>query len=356
METIPLGAQLSTWENLTLAWQNASRGKRGRAATAAFELYLGDHLVRLQRELAAQTWQPGGYYSFYIHEPKRRLISAAPFSDRVVHHALCNLTTPIFERRLNFDCYANRPGKGTHRALDRCQQFARRYRYCLPCDVVQFFPSIDHEVLRGILQRMLPDAGLSWLIERILASGVGVLSEEYQMVYFPGDDLFARSRARGLPIGNLTSQWWANCYLAPLDDFIKRELHVPGYVRYVDDFILFGENKAQLWQWRAALIQRLQRFRLTIHEASAIPRPVTEGIPFLGFIVYPYRRRLKPRKGYFFRRSLKHLLEEQAPQWQVNASLQGWINHVRYATTVGLRKAVLADCGLLAMEAPDVER
>jgi hypothetical protein len=351
-----LNVQLSTWENLTLAWQNASRGKRGRAATAAFELYLGDHLVQIQRELTSQTWQPGGYHSFYIHEPKRRLISAAPFRDRVVHHALCNLTTPIFERRLNFDCYANRPGKGTHRALDRCQQFARRYRYCLPCDVVQFFPAIDHAVLREILQRMLPDASLYWLIERILASGVGVLSEEYQMVYFPGDDLFARSRPRGLPIGNLTSQWWANCYLAPFDDFIKRELRVPGYVRYVDDFILFGDDKAQLWQWRAALIRRLQRFRLTIHEASAIPRPVTEGIPFLGFSVYPYQRRLKPRKGYFFRRKLKHLLEKQTPQWQVKASLQGWINHVRYANTVGLRKAVLGDCGLLAVEVPDVER
>lgn len=339
--------ELATWENLTLAYQNASRGKRGRAATAAFELYLGDHLVDLKRELNGQTWQPGGYHSFYIHEPKRRLISAAPFRDRVVHHALCNLTIPIFERRLNFDSYANRPGKGTHRALDRCQFFARRYRFCLPCDVVQFFPAIDHAVLRSILRRMLPDGSLFWLIDRLLASGNGVLAGEYQMVYFPGDDLFSAIRARGLPIGNLTSQWWANCYLAPFDDFIKRELHVPGYVRYVDDFLLFGNDKEQLWQWRSALIERLQRFRLTIHAESAVPRPVTEGISFLGFIVFPRRRRLKARRGYFFRRKLKNLVQHNAPTQQIKASLQGWVNHVRYANTVGLRKAVLGRSGLL---------
>ena len=342
---------LATWENLTSAWQNASRGKRGRSATAAFELYLGDHLVQLKDELGSRTWRPGGYHSFYIHEPKQRLISAAPFRDRVVHHALCNLTTPIFERRLNFDCYANRPGKGTHRAIDRCQQFARRYRYCLPCDIVQFFPSIDHAVLRSGLRRILPDDSLFWLIDSILASGAGVLADEYQMVYFPGDDLLAACRPRGLPIGNLTSQWWANCYLAPLDDFIKRELRAPGYVRYVDDLILFSDDKAQLWQWRKALVERLQRLRLTIHAGAAIPRPVSEGISFLGFIVFPHRRRLKPRKGYFFRRKLKHLLTLSPPAAQLKAALQGWINHARYANTTGLRKALLVDCGLLAREA-----
>ena len=345
--------QLATWENLSLAYQNASRGKRGRAATAAFELYLGDHLVQLRDELGDQTWQPGGYQSFYIHEPKKRLISAAPFQDRVVHHALCNLTVPHFERRLYFDCYANRPGKGTHRALDRCQQFARRYRFCLPCDIVQFFPAIDHAVLRSILQRMLPDASLFWLIDRILSSGARVLAEEYRMVFFPGDEescSFAAARPRGLPIGNLTSQWWANCYLSPFDEFIKRELRVPGYLRYVDDFILFGYDKARLWQQRSALIERLQRFRLIIHEASSVPRPVEEGISFLGFILFPQKRRLKASKRYHFRRKLNSMIKRFAPEKQIQASLQGWINHVRYANTIGLRKAVIAESGLLTAE------
>ena len=200
------------WDNLCLAYRNASRGKRGHADVAAFELYLTDNLLALQDELQTRRYQPGAYHSFYIREPKRRLISAAPFRDRVVHHALCQVTVPYFERLFIPDSYANRVGKGTHRALDRCQQFARRCRYVLPCDIVQFFPAIDHAMLRETLSAMLPATDCHWLVERILESGRGVLSEEYTMTYFPGDDLFAALRPRGLPIGNLTSQWWANCY------------------------------------------------------------------------------------------------------------------------------------------------
>ena len=341
---------LIDWENLCLAYQNAARGKRGKQAAAVFELYLADELLKLEDELRDKIYQPGDYHSFHIHEPKRRLISAAPFRDRVVHHALCNVSVSYFEKPMIAGSYANRPGKGTHRALDRCQQFARRYRYCLPCDMRQFFPSIDHAILASILQGMLPDDSLAWLVERILRSGEGVLSEEYSMVYFPGDDLLAAGRQRGLPIGNLTSQWWANCYLTPFDHFVQRELSCRGYLRYVDDFLLFSDDKCQLKEWRAALIERLERYRLTIHEECAAARPVTEGISFLGFIVFPDRRRLKARRGWSYRRKLK-ALAQHAPPEEVHASLQGWINHVRYGNTVGLRKAVLAECGLLAEEA-----
>jgi hypothetical protein len=143
-----------------------------------------------------------------------------------------------------------------------------------------------------------------WLVDQILASGEGVLSEEYTPVWFPGDDLFAVNRPRGLPICNLTSQFWANCYLNPFDHFVKRELGCPGYARYVDDFLLFGDDKRMLWQWREAIIARLARFRLTLHVGRAHPRPVTDGIPFLGFEVFPDRRRLKRRKGLAFARRL----------------------------------------------------
>jgi hypothetical protein len=287
---------------------------------------------------------PGRYQSFYIHEPKRRLISAAPFRDRVVHHALCNLIEPIFERSFIFDSFANREGKGTHRALARSQGFARRYAYVLQCDIRQFFPSIDHAILRGILARKIADHQLLWLIERILKSGVGVLSEEYQMVYFPGDDLLAVLRPRGLPIGNLTSQFWANVYLNPLDHFIKRTLRCPAYLRYVDDLLLFSDDKGQLWEWQAALTQRLAALRLTAHP-GAHPKPVGEGISFLGFVLFPQRRRLKRRKGIYYQRKLRALLAAYArgeiPLETVTASVQGWVNHVRYGNTVGLRKAVL---------------
>ncbi len=129
--------------------------------------------MALQAELLAGTYHPGPYHSFYIHEPKRRLISAAPFRDRVVHHALCNLIEPIFERRFIFDSYANRVGKGTHRALDRAQQFARRYPYALQLDLVQFFPSIDHALLRQALARVIGDEQVLALCDVILASGRG---------------------------------------------------------------------------------------------------------------------------------------------------------------------------------------
>lgn len=337
--------QLYSWTNLLLAYTKASRGKRGLPGVAAFEQRLEDHLLELKGELMSQTYRPGRYCSFYIHDPKRRLISAAPFRDRVVHHALCNLIEPIFERSFIFDSYANRVGKGTHRALDRCQEFARRYPYVLQLDVTQFFPAIDHALLREMLARPVTDPRVLWLIDRILESGVGVLSQDYTMAYFSGDDLWAANRPRGLPIGNLTSQFWANCYLNPFDHFVKRDLRCPAYLRYVDDVLLFGDDKTMLWEWKAASVERLAGLRLTLHP-GAHPHPVTEGIPFLGFQVFPDRRRLKRRKGVHFARRLRASVQAYATGElaleDLTARVQGWVNHTRYGNTVGLRKAVLS--------------
>lgn len=347
--TLKMYTHLYSWNNLCLAYRNAARGKRGKPPAAGFEYLLEDNLIQLQKELQAKTYQPGAYHSFYIHEPKHRLISAAPFRDRVVHHALCNIIEPRFERSFIHDSYANRVGKGTHRALDRCQQFARQYRYVLQCDLRQFFPSIDHAVLRRILARKIEDNETFWLVDKILKSGQGVLSKEYEMVYFLNDDLFAANRPRGLPIGNLTSQFWANCYLNPFDHFIKRELRCKAYLRYVDDFILFADDKETLWGWKTSLEERLTRLRLSIH-SGAHPRPVTEGIPFLGFVIYPHQRQLKRRKGLHYRRKLLTLLKAynrgEIELKEVESSIQGWINHARYGNTVGLRKAILNQCVL----------
>jgi retron-type reverse transcriptase len=336
---------LTSWNNLLHAYKRASAGKRGHPNVAAFEYRVEDNLFRLQHELRTKTYRPGKYDSFYIHEPKRRLISAAPFHDRVVHHALCNIIEPIFERSFIFDSYANRVGKGTHRALDRCQEFARRYKLVMPLDLRQFFPSIDYAILRDELTRKISDPQVLWLIDQILASGEGVLSEAYDMVYFPGDDLFAVNRPRGLPIGNLTSQFWANVYLNAFDHFVKRELRCQAYLRYVDDLLFFDDDKATLWMWKTPIEERLARLRVTIHP-GAHPRPVSEGTPFLGFIVYPQRRRLKRRKGIHFQCKLRDLRaayhDGEISLADVTASVRGWINHVRYGNTVGLRKAVLA--------------
>jgi retron-type reverse transcriptase len=341
-----LHERICDWENLRLAYANASRGKRGRGATAEFESLLADHLLELEQELREQTYQPGEYSNFYIHEPKKRLISAAPFRDRVVHHALCSATVPYFEKLFIADSYANRVGKGTHRAIDRCQQFARKYKYVLQCDLARFFPSIDHEILRETLKAMLPDESALWLVDRILASGQGVLAGEYEMVYFPEDDLLAANRPRGLPIGNLTSQLWANCYLNPFDHFVRRELGCTAYLRYVDDFLLFGNEKGELMQWRNAIAARLEKLRLTIHIGSAHPRPVVNGIPFLGFVIFPDHRRVKQRKSFAYRRKLWHLIRSGSRQ-TIRDSVQGWINHVRYADTFHLRETLLSEAGLL---------
>lgn len=336
--------KLCSWDNLLLAYRKAAKGKRGHPNVAEFEYRLEENLLEIQRDLRDQAYQPGPYASFHIHEPKRRLISAAPFRDRVVHHALCNLIEPLFERSFIFDSYANRLAKGTHRALDRAQEFSCRFPYVLQCDVRQFFPSIDHSVLHEILSRKVMDKNVLWLCDRILASGVGVLSEVYEMNYFPGDELFAVSRPRGLPIGNLTSQFWGNVYLNGFDHFVKRGLRCPAYLRYVDDFLLFGNDKATLWGWKGKIEERLARLRLTVHPA-AHPVPVTEGFSFLGFRIFPERRRLKRRKGLYYQRKLRTMqrdyLAGKLTFEQMTASVQGWVNHARYANTVGLRKSML---------------
>jgi len=339
-------ARLCAWGNLLEAYRKAARGKRGHSAAATFEHRLADRLLELKDELERQTYRPGGYVHFHIHEPKRRKISAAPFRDRVVHHALCNVIEPRFERLFIADSYANRVGKGTHRAVERLQQFARRYRYALRADIVQHFPSIDHQILLHTLRRVVPEDDVMALVDVVLASGAGVLDDEHQMVWFPGDDLLAACRPRGLPIGNLTSQFWSNCYLHPFDQFVTRELRCGAYLRYVDDFALFSDSKAELWAWKRAVVERLGRLRLVIHEAATQVTPVARGIPWLGFVVYPTHRRVKARKVRCATRRLHERLDAYRAGHisfgELDASVKGWINHVRYADTWGLRRHMFA--------------
>lgn len=312
---------------------------------ARFEDRLADHLLEIQSGLTQGDWEPGGYVQFQIAEPKRRLISAAPFRDRVVHHALCNIIEPLFEARFIPDSYANRIGKGTHRAVARCQEMARKHRYVLRLDIVKHFPAIDHQVLSRGLERVIRDERTMGLVDKILASGAGILDQEYRPPLFPGDDLLAACRPRGLPIGNLTSQFWSNCHLHPLDLYVKRELGCRAYLRYVDDFCLFHDSKAQLYAWKRGIIERLAGLRLQVHEREGQVLPVRCGIPWLGFIVYPSHRRVKGRKVVEATRRLGARFDA----WQqgrisfgeFDASVRGWIAHVRYADSWGLRRHVL---------------
>jgi retron-type reverse transcriptase len=336
--------QICTFENLYLAFRAAARGKRGKADVAAFERDLEPNLFDLQEELSTQTYRPSAYFHFPIRDPKPRIISAAPFRDRVVHHALVRVIEPIFERRFIHDSYACRVGKGTHRAIDRCQHFARRFRYVLQCDLIHFFPSIDHAILRDILARLIADARTMWLVDQIIDSGRDV-PNRYPPTYFPGDDLFAANRPHSLPIGNLTSQFWANCYVDPLDQFIKRELKCRGYVRYVDDLLLFADDKRTLWRWKATVVDFLTELRLRLHDRESTVYPVTNGIPFLGFRIYPDKRLLKRRNGVAFARRFRALRAALAAgditHDQLHQSLQGWLAHASHGDTEGLRRALV---------------
>jgi retron-type reverse transcriptase len=179
--------RIYNFHNLLAAFEKARKGKRTQPGVAAFEYNLERELLSLERTLRDETYRPGKYTSFYIYEPKRRKISAAPFRDRVVHHALINVIGPIYERQFIYDSYANQLGKGTHRAIERCSHFLRRYDYVLKADVAQYFPSVDHGILRGILARPLRDERVLKLIDLILASGAGILASEYTPHWFVED-------------------------------------------------------------------------------------------------------------------------------------------------------------------------
>lgn len=313
---------------------------------AAFEHQVADHLLELSDDLQSGRYAPQPYTHFYIHEPKRRRISAAAFRDRVVHHALCQVIEPRFERVFVPASYANRVGKGTHRAVQRLRQLAANHRWVLRGDIRQHFASIDHAVLMEALRTHIPEPDVMQLIAVILAGGEGAPGDDLAPAYFAGDDLLAACRPRGLPIGNLTSQFWSNCYLHGLDLFAQRELGCRAYVRYVDDFALFSSDREELWAWKVALIERLARLRLTLHENSTQVAPTRAGIPWLGFVVFPDHIRVKARK---VRHGTRRLAAQYAA-WhsgeisfgEFDASVQGWINHVRYADSWGLREHVLA--------------
>lgn len=339
-----LWPQVVAWENLVEAYRRCRRRKRSKPEAAAFEFAWESELLTLQRELIDGSYMPGPYVNFYIFEPKKRKISAAPFRDRVVHHAVVSILEPLFERRFIFDSYACRRGKGTHRAADRAQEYLRRYRYYLKTDVVRFFPNVDHDVLLSVIGEHIRDERLMDLIRLIIASGEGVLRDEATNDFFPGDDLFALLRPRGLPIGNLTSQFFANVLLDIVDHFVKEELQVPGYVRYADDLLLFADDKEQLWQWRDALRERLCNLRLKLHRHKTHVGQCADGLKFLGLVLFRDGRRLPQETVQRFSRRLRRLRwlrsNRRVSFAQIRASLKSWLAYAVQTNSIGIRRAL----------------
>lgn len=344
--------ELVSIENLFNAYKKASKGRRSRPDVAIYEFDLERNLFSLQEELISDTYRHGKYVSFSIHDPKSRLISAANFKDRIVHHALVAVLEPEYEKIFLPNSYANRIGKGTHKALKTCAANMKRYPYYLFMDVAQFFPSIDHQILMDILDYVLGDEKTRLLCQSILNSGEMVLHDEYDMRWFPGDDLFAVNRPRGLPIGNMTSQFWANVYLDPLDHLLEENRNDLEWLRYVDDIVVFSNSKGELHNIREKTIDYLSGLRLTIHEGSAQPTPVSQGLTFLGFRLFPEHVRLKRKKlinGYRkLTKARMQFTNERKMQENYTNQLRGWLNHLRQGNTYRLRSNVLQRLGISA--------
>ncbi len=332
-----------SFEALLEAAEQARTGKRFRPAVAAFDFHLEHELLKLQDELSTLTYRPGGYRSFFIYEPKKRQISAAPYRDRVVHHTLVNVLEPIFERTFIVDSYACRKGKGTHAAVNRCQQYSRQYRYVLKADIRKFFPSLDHQILKGLLARKIKDPYVLWLLDQIID---GSNPQEEIPLTFPGDDLFTSSeRRKGIPIGNQTSQFFANVYLDPLDHFVKDRLGMKGYVRYVDDFLVFSDAKKCFTEIREQIRQFLVTLRLRLHPKKNVIFPVRDGIRFLGYRVFPTHRLLPKDNVRRFRRRVREMQLAYANGAislpDIQRRLMSWCGHAIQADTYQLRCRLL---------------
>ncbi|MCU0918534.1 MAG: RNA-directed DNA polymerase [Planctomycetes bacterium] len=279
---------ITSCENLERAMRLAARGKQDRSPVQRFLGNAEKELVVLREELRARTYRPRPYTQFRICDPKPRTISCADFRDRVVHHAVCDVIGPLLERRMISHSYACREGKGTHRAVLQAERYCRRFRYYLKMDVRKFFESVDHEILLGLLRGLFREPRLGGLLEIL--------------VRHPVPHAVA---GKGLPIGNLTSQWFANLYLDGLDHTVKEEWQFAGYVRYMDDIVLWAEDKADLWWALASTKNWLEtRRRVTLKETATRLAPTKDGLPFLGLRVYPQALRLQ-RQRY---RRLKRLV------------------------------------------------
>jgi len=359
-------ADVASWENLRLASRRAARGKRRRPDVEAWLLREESGLLDRREELLSESYRPGPYRFFGIREPKRRVIAAAPFRDRVVHHALCNLLSPVLERRFIARSFSCQVGKGTTAARECCRQLTNRFRYVLKCDVRKFFPNIDHAILTGKLSGATRCPGVRRLITAILASyrtgerkterghsfppddwmhlrdagGQECPRSDASAALFPGDDWLAvAERSRGLPIGNLTSQLWGNFYLDELDHWVTEMQRHGAYLRYTDDFLLFGDDKARLWALRAGIVEQLARVRLRLAEPKSRLLATCEGLPFCGFRFLPGRRprilgatkrRFEARRAaLFLRGDLRRL----------GVSVAAWYQFSREANSEGLRRA-----------------
>ena len=269
-------------ENLFAAWGEFQTGKSSRVDVMAFERNLEVNIFALQRELEAGTYRHGPYSAFTLCDPKQRQIHKATVRDRVVHHAIFSVLNPIFEPTFIAQSFSCRKGKGTHRAVDSLERMLwkvsknhRRPCFALKCDIHKFFASVDHALLLGILGRRIADERTMALLTEIIGS-------------------FSASEGKGIPIGNLTSQLFANVYMNEFDQFMKQNLKIRNYIRYTDDFIIVGDSRERLLSLLPTIGQFLrEHLCLALHPHKVTLRKYGQGIDFLGYVALPHYRAMR---------------------------------------------------------------
>ena len=315
-------------ENLQEAFLKAARGKKGKREVIKFRVDLQKNLLSLRKTLLSGEARIGDYHYFKVYDPKERVICAAAFPERVLHHAIMNVCEPVLERASVFDSYACRVGKGQFACASRAQRFSRGFAHYLKFDVRKYFDSIPHRSLLRILDAKYRDPGLSRLFGRLLSS-------------------YSTLPGRGLPIGNLCSQHFANFYLGSLDRFIKENLRCRGYVRYMDDFVLWHSDLGWLRD-AGGRIRDFAKDELSLDLKPAITGRVQEGLTLVGFCIFPFSVRLSGRSKRRYLRKRREL-DSMLAAGQISepeaagryASLEAFAG---FAGIAGLRKV----CGTIS--------
>jgi retron-type reverse transcriptase len=306
-----------SFESLYRAYLDARTCKRFRGDILEFGFSAEENILALQKELLSGAYRHGGYRSFILTDSKKRTIEVAPFRDRVVHHAVVDVIEPDFERAFIFDSYACRTGKGTHAALRRTRSFIRRVSlnfsrpaYMIQCDIAKYFNSVDHTILFSLIEKKIKDESILRIILEIIRSTPG---------------------GRGIPIGNLTSQLFANIYLNELDHFVKNRLGVRFYVRYMDDFLLFHESPRVLVVWKADIQKFLaDRLLLTLHRKRNGIQPV-DRVDFLGYVLFPHHTLLR-------KSSVMRITQKMKRGNYSLDSVATWNGYMKHANTFFLGK------------------
>ncbi|MBU6388997.1 RNA-directed DNA polymerase [Patescibacteria group bacterium] len=345
-----------TFENLYKAYRDCRKGKSASLNCLRFSYALEDNLLALERELVERTYRPGRSIAFIVQRPKIREIFAAEFRDRVVHHLLFNYLSPRFERAFIHDSWACRKGKGTHRASLRLRQFmagasqdlGKKDAFYLKMDIRSFFTSIDQEILYNLVTQKIKNQEILWLARTIIfhdcARDIPPKRQSSPALFnrLPAQkSLFKVPKGKGLPIGNLTSQFFANVYLNELDQYVKHNLKARRYLRYVDDLVVVGERRETLERFRDEFsVFTANRLALRFHPAKTVIRPLTCGIDFVGYFArfgYTLARR---RTVSDWRRRLESL--RLAPRRKGRQAMESYLAHAKWADAYWLQQKMLA--------------